>query len=75
LLTPCVEFNKTVTYKTLDLNVRELPDSYVPDSKLKAIEFSDHQDPVYLGRLFEETIPTFDDHMQKTIQLATKKSW
>jgi len=59
-LSPCVEFNKLITYKSVFESVTALPDDYTTNERTRAIQMSESTDPIYLGLYFKEEIPTFD---------------
>lgn len=63
-LSPCVEFNKLITYKSVQERIRQLPADYVPTDRAAAIKLSESRQPVYLGIYFKEEIPTFDDNVK-----------
>ncbi len=64
-LTPCVEFNKLVTYKSWNEVVLELPADHDTQDHSKAMTMAESTNPIYQGLLFQEQIPTFDDHVQQ----------
>ncbi len=64
-LTPCVEFNKLVTYKSWNEAVSELPAEHDTQDHSKAKKLAESTNPIYQGLFFQEQIPTFDDHVQK----------
>lgn len=64
-LSPCVQFNYTVTYKSLEQLIQPLPDDYVPGDKLKAMRFAASNDPVYVGIFYQERKPTFHEQIDK----------
>jgi len=64
-LTPCVEFNKLVTYKSWNEVVSELPAEHDTRDHSKAMTLAESINPIYQGLFFQEQIPTFDDHAQK----------
>ncbi len=64
-LSPCVKFNDTITYKSLDELIQPLPDDYVPDDRLKAVELAASEDPVYIGIFYQERKPTFQEQVDK----------
>ncbi|MCK4765781.1 MAG: 2-oxoacid:ferredoxin oxidoreductase subunit beta [Candidatus Aminicenantes bacterium] len=64
-LSPCVEFNKIITYKSVFDGVTALPDDYSPTDHTEAIKMSESTDPIYLGLYYEEKIPTFDQNVQQ----------
>jgi len=64
-LSPCVEFNKLITYKSLTDFVKELPKNHSADNRSKAMKLSESSDPVYLGIYLREKISTFGQNVQK----------
>lgn len=64
-LSPCVEFNKLITYKSWLDEVAPLPEDHSLQDRSKAMAAAESTDPIYLGLFFKEDIPTFDDHVQK----------
>jgi len=64
-LSPCVEFNKLITYKSWHEIIKPLPENYSPDNRSKAIELADSKNPIYLGVFLRENIPMFEDHVDE----------
>ena len=64
-LTPCVEFNKLVTYKSWNEVVSELPVDHDTQEHSKAMKMAESTNPIYQGLFFQEQISTFDDHVQQ----------
>lgn len=64
VLSPCVEFNKVVTYGSIKKRIHELPSHYIPDSRTTAITYAECEDPVYQGVFYNQPRPTYHDHMQ-----------
>ncbi|MFZ5515064.1 MAG: thiamine pyrophosphate-dependent enzyme [Candidatus Zhuqueibacterota bacterium] len=62
-LSPCVEFNKLVTYKSWKEVVQPLPEDYAPNDHALALKYAESTDPIYTGIFYEEHIPTFEDHV------------
>ncbi|MCP5003267.1 MAG: 2-oxoacid:ferredoxin oxidoreductase subunit beta [Planctomycetes bacterium] len=73
-LTPCVEFNKLVTYKSWNESVSELPAEHDTHDHSKAITMAENKNPIYQGLFFQEQIPTFDDHMQRVKDSLTQSA-
>ncbi len=67
VLSPCVEFHKTVTYESVKEEVAKLPDDYVPNDRVKALVMSESTEPIYTGLLLKEEIPSYDDRMNEVI--------
>jgi 2-oxoglutarate ferredoxin oxidoreductase subunit beta len=65
IISPCVEFNRTVTYESVFDNAAWLPDDYRPDQRGRATEMSMTDTPVYQGLLYREELPTLQDAMDK----------
>jgi 2-oxoglutarate ferredoxin oxidoreductase subunit beta len=64
-LSPCVEFNKLITYKTWQEEVAPLPEGHDTGNRSRAMELAESTDPIYLGLFFKEEIPTFNDHVRQ----------
>ena len=64
-LSPCVEFNKLVTYRSRQDEVEELPGDYAPAARTAAITKSESKGPIYLGLYYKEDIPTFGQNAQQ----------
>jgi 2-oxoglutarate ferredoxin oxidoreductase subunit beta len=71
-LSPCVEFNKLITYKSLLDNVADLPKNFTQGNHAKAIELSEETDPVYLGVYYKKIIPTFEEQMKQVQKKAQR---
>ena len=64
-LSPCVEFNKLITYKSVFESVSALPDDYTADNRTRAMQMSESTDPIFLGLYLKEDIPTFDRNVHQ----------
>ena len=64
-LSPCVEFNKLITYKSVKDSVAPLPEGYVSNNRSVAMPLADSIDPIYLGVYLREEIETFEDHVRR----------
>lgn len=62
---PCVEFNKLITYKSVADSTQPLPKNHSPDNLIRAIELSEITDPVYTGLYYREKISTFGQNIRK----------
>jgi len=62
-LSPCVEFNKLVTYKSWKDAVQPLPNDYSPNDHTMAMKYAESTSPIYTGIFYEEDVPTFEDHV------------
>ncbi len=65
LLSPCVEFNKTITYQSVRDVVQPLPEEHDRADRSKGLVLADSTAPIYLGVFLKEDIPTFDDHVRQ----------
>lgn len=65
IISPCVEFNRAVTYESVFDKAAPLPVDYEPNQRGRAIEMSMVDDPVYQGVLYREAAPTLQDAMDK----------
>ena len=64
-LSPCVEFNKLVTYKSWNETIKPLPDDYTPENRSLAMELAESKNPIYLGVYYKEDAKTFEDHVRE----------
>jgi len=64
-LSPCVVFNKVVTYNSWHDVTAELPAERDFMDRSRAMILADSTKPIYHGLFFREEIPSFDDHVQK----------
>ncbi len=64
-LSPCVVFNKDVTYNSLNDVTAKLPDEHDILDRLSAMSLAESTEPVYQGLFFREEIPSFDDHVKQ----------
>ncbi len=73
LLSPCVEFNKIMTYKSVKEKIEALPQDHPTENRSNAMLMADSTEPVYLGLFLEEKIASFDDHV-KQVKESLKQS-
>jgi 2-oxoglutarate ferredoxin oxidoreductase subunit beta len=64
-LSPCVVFNKVVTYNSWNDVAAKLPEEHDILNRSRAMMLADSTEPIYQGLFFREEIPSFDDHVQK----------
>jgi len=67
-LSPCVEFNKLITYKSWNEVVGTFPEDYQADNRSLALQYAESKEPIHLGLFFKENIPTFNDQVQKVFK-------
>ena len=65
LLSPCVEFNKVVTYKSVKEEVAELPADFDADDHAEALRLAESKSPIYIGTFLKKENPTFDDRVRE----------
>lgn len=70
-LSPCVEFNKLITYKSVNDSVTPLPGDFTTDDRSRALHYAESIDPIYLGVYLREEIETFEDHVQRVKESLT----
>jgi len=70
-LSPCVEFNKSLTYQSWNKIIKELPSDYGANDRGEAIKMAEKANPLFIGTYFKEKLPTFDD-MVKEAQARAK---
>ena len=64
-LSPCVEFNKLVTYKSWHEKIKALPDDFSTDNHSRAMELAESKEPIYLGVFYKKETRTFEDRMRE----------
>ncbi len=72
-LSPCVEFNKLITYKSWNQVVGKFPDDYDVTDRSKALQYAENKDPIYLGLFFKEKIATLDDNINSVFDKLKDK--
>jgi 2-oxoglutarate ferredoxin oxidoreductase subunit beta len=64
IISPCVTFDKTeLTYKNMDVRVRDLPEEHDPTSRMEAMRLAAKTKRPALGVYFMEERPTLSDDM------------
>ena len=63
VLSPCIEFHKTMTYESVEESVAHLPSDYTPDDHVEALVLSESTDPIYTGLFLEKKSPSYEDRM------------
>jgi 2-oxoglutarate ferredoxin oxidoreductase subunit beta len=64
-LSPCVVFNKDVTYDSVNSVTAQLPEEHDILDRSNAMSLAESTEPVYQGLFFQEKIPSFDDHVKQ----------
>lgn len=67
VLSPCVEFHKTVTYESVKEEVAWLPEDYVPVDRVQALVMSESTEPIYTGLLLKEESPSYHDRVDEIL--------
>ncbi|HBR58639.1 MAG TPA: 2-oxoglutarate synthase [Blastocatellia bacterium] len=65
VLSPCVEFHKTVTYESVKEEVSHLPEDYQANNRAEALVMSESTDPIYTGLFIEEDTPSYHDRVNE----------
>ena len=65
VLTPCVVFNKSMTYEFYYEHTQFLPKTYSPNDSYKAIKYAVNEDPMYLGIFYREERPVYGESSAK----------
>ena len=72
IISPCVTFDKTeLTYKNMDVRVRDLPEEHDPTSRMEAMRLAAKTKRPALGVYFKEERPTLSDDMDDIAARAT----
>ncbi len=67
LISPCIEFNKTVTYKSVDEKISSLPEDYTNNDFQAAYQYINDEVKTYTGVFYIGKSPTFYERMQSQI--------
>ncbi|MBN2090831.1 2-oxoacid:ferredoxin oxidoreductase subunit beta [candidate division KSB1 bacterium] len=67
-LSPCVEFNKEVTYKSWREIIQPLPNDALKNDTAEAIKLAKSINPIYVGVFFQQRITTFDEHVNEVFK-------
>ena len=65
VLTPCVVFNKQMTYDFYYTHCRPLPKTYTPDDPVKATRYATDESAIYLGIFFHQPRKPFGHSEEK----------
>lgn len=65
VLSPCIEFHKTVTYDSVEQSVARLPEDYTADDRVQALVLSESTTPVYTGLFLREESPSYTERMEE----------
>jgi len=65
VLSPCIEFHKTVTYESVKSEVARLPKDYEPTDRVQALVLSESTDPIYTGLFLKEDAPSYHDRVDQ----------
>jgi len=72
-LSPCVEFNKLVTYKSWNEVIQPLPDDFSDDNHARAMELAESNEPIYLGVFYKKETKTFEERVAEVKQKMKKE--
>lgn len=70
VLSPCVTFNKEITYDYLSQNVRPLPDDFDPTNKVDAFTYAQSPEAIYTGIFYREDRMTLQDYHASSYKIA-----
>lgn len=63
-LSPCVEFNKLVTYNSWKDKVKLLPDDFLPNNRNQSMALAQSADPIYTGIFYQEQTISFAERVE-----------
>jgi 2-oxoglutarate ferredoxin oxidoreductase subunit beta len=63
VFSPCVTFNKQVTFKTFNDLVKELPEEHDPANRVKAMEYALDRTTLWTGVFYREERPTIQERI------------
>jgi len=70
VLSPCVTFNKEITYDYLSSKTVELPEDYDPSNKVKAFKYAQDPEKIYTGIFYKEERPTLQQYHASALETA-----
>ncbi len=73
VLSPCVSFNKEISYDFLSERVKPLPDDFDSSNKVAAFRFAQDTEKIYTGVFYKEDRPTLQEYHTNAIKQAQKK--
>ncbi len=74
VLSPCVSFNKEVTYDYLSERVTALPEDFDSTNKVSAFRYAQDPEKIYAGIFYQEERPTLQDYHSQAIESACRDS-
>lgn len=72
VLSPCVSFNKQMTYDFLHTHTEELPEEFDQTNKVDAFSYAQNNEKIYTGIFYRESRPTLEDYHTGAIERATQ---
>jgi 2-oxoglutarate ferredoxin oxidoreductase subunit beta len=72
VLSPCVTFNKQISYDYLSSVVQELPDEFDKTDKVQAFKYAQDPEKIYTGIFYQLRRPTLGETHDKAIEVARK---
>ena len=72
VLSPCVTFNKEITYDYLSQNTKELPEDFDESNKVDAFKYAQDESAIYTGVFYHENRPTLQEYHDEAIKTARK---
>ncbi len=74
VLSPCIEFHKTVTYDSWEEKVCYLPDDYEPTNRVEALALSESKDPIYTGLFLRASRPSYKECVNELTEKLRKEA-
>gem|GEM_PF-115022 len=72
VLSPCVTFNKEITYDYLSKNTKELPEDFDEFNKVDAFKYAQDESAIYTGVFYHENRPTLQEYHNSAIETSRK---
>ncbi|NNE66680.1 MAG: 2-oxoacid:ferredoxin oxidoreductase subunit beta [Pyrinomonadaceae bacterium] len=74
VLSPCIEFHKTVTYESWEDKVSYLPENYVADNRVEALALSESKEPIYTGLFLRQSKASYKERVNDLQEKLRKEA-
>ncbi len=74
VLSPCIEFHKTVTYDSWEEKVARLPENYEPTNRVEALALSESKEPIYTGLFLRASRPSYKECVNELTEKLQKEA-
>ncbi|MDH3531259.1 MAG: thiamine pyrophosphate-dependent enzyme [Acidobacteriota bacterium] len=74
VLSPCIEFHKTVTYESWESDIAYLPKTYTADNRVEALGMSESKEPIYTGLFLRELAQSYKERVNELQERLRKEA-